>query len=156
MFRPSISSLILIMRVTTILLFFQYQRLQTAQELQRLLQVMLRADRDHDGHFSPQELEELLVRLNTFGVERNRLRRVFAVASTKSFQRIYSAAADEYEQHVATKEEAEWQTRQQQQHEEQVASCHSGMETGGCQSNEALWGTWDHYNADGQRQLSIV
>ena len=140
------------MRVTTILLFFQYQRLQTAQELQRLLQVMLRADRDHDGHFSSQELEELLVRLNTFGVERNRLRRVFAVASTKSFQRIYSAAAEEYEHHVANQEDAERQTRQQ----EQEASCHSGMETGGCQSNEALWGTWDHYTADGQRQLSIV
>ncbi|KAL7556029.1 hypothetical protein ACA910_017356 [Epithemia clementina (nom. ined.)] len=73
------------------------KRLIAAEELQQLMSVMLNSDSNKDFIYSDKEIDQLIIRLQTFSlVDRDRLRSVFHMASTKSFSRLYQSATQEY------------------------------------------------------------
>ena len=58
---------------------------------------MLNSDRNKDFVFTEKEIDQLFIRLRAFNVvDRDRLRTVFQMASTKSFHRLYKSAVQEF------------------------------------------------------------
>ena len=68
-----------------------------AEEFHHLMTLMLHSDVDRDFVFTEKEIDQLFVRLKAFGVvDQTRLRSVLQTASTKSFNRLYKAAAQDF------------------------------------------------------------